>query len=77
MATRAATQRATTLTIDIDPGLEPAVRALAQLTPRSQELALTLIGQLAQGEGITMSRASSFLGTPAEGIPLWLAKLRQ
>lgn len=36
-----------------DNSLEPTVRALHQLSPQSQETITTLVGQLAQREGIS------------------------
>ena len=60
-----------------DSNLEPTVRALHQLSPQSQETIISLVGQLAGREGITvaMSQAPG-LQTPMEGIPLWVAKLK-
>jgi integrase/recombinase XerD len=58
--------------------LGPSVRALALLSPKSQEIAISLIRQLAEGEGISIApTATPGLQTPAEGIPLWIAKLKQ
>ncbi|MFC2048457.1 hypothetical protein ACFLSK_03390 [Chloroflexota bacterium] len=66
----------TTANIDHDI-LEPTARALSQLSPQSQETAVALVKQLAQREGINMSLTSApGLQTPAEGIPLWIAKLK-
>ena len=57
--------------------LEPTVRALSQLSPQSQETIISLVGQLAQREGIDVPLAQApGLQTPAEGMPLWVAKLR-
>lgn len=57
--------------------LEPTVRALHQLSPQNQETIISLVRQLAQREGIDVPlTASSGLQTPAEGIPLWVAKLK-
>jgi len=56
--------------------LEPTIRALQQLSPQSQETIISLVGQLAQREGIGVPlSASPGLQTPIEGIPLWVAKL--
>jgi len=50
---------------------------LAQLTPSSQRLVSSLVRQLAEREGINMATAASpGLKTPADGIPLWVAKLK-
>ncbi|MFC2025242.1 tyrosine-type recombinase/integrase [Chloroflexota bacterium] len=66
----------TTANIDHDI-LEPAVRALHQLSPQSQETAVALIRRLAETEGITvMSTSAPGLQSPAEGVPLWVAKLK-
>jgi integrase/recombinase XerD len=57
--------------------LEPAVRALHQLSPQSQELVTSLVRQLADREGIDVPLAPApGLQAPAEGIPLWVAKLK-
>ena len=57
--------------------LEPTVRALSQLSPQSQETIISLVGQLAQREGINVPLTQApGLQTPIEGIPMWLAKLR-
>ncbi len=49
--------------------LELAIRALQQLSPQSQETIISLVGQLAQGEGINIPLiASSGLQTPTERI---------
>ena len=57
--------------------LEPTVRALHQLSLQSQETITTLVRQLAEREGINVPlTASQGLQTPAEGVPIWLAKLR-
>ncbi len=60
-----------------DNSLEPTTKALQQLSPQSQEIAASLVRQLAQREGINgpLSQAPG-LQTPVEGIPLWLAKLK-
>jgi len=63
--------------ISSNVALEPTVGALQQLSPQSQEMAISLVRQLAEREGITiMSTLAPGLQTPAEGVPLWLAKLR-
>ncbi|MFC1941544.1 tyrosine-type recombinase/integrase [Chloroflexota bacterium] len=63
--------------IDGNHSLEPTVRALQQLSPQSQETAIALISQLAQREGVNMPLTSApGLQSPAEGIPLWVAKLK-
>jgi len=57
--------------------LEPTIGALQQLSPQSQEMAISLVRQLAEREGITiMSTSAPGLQTPIEGVPLWLAKLK-
>jgi len=60
-----------------DNTLEPTVRALGQLSPSSQGAVMALVRQLAEREGISMESANTpGFQSPAEGIPLWLAKLR-
>ncbi len=60
-----------------DSSLEPTIRALHQLSPNGQQADIALVGQLAEGEGITvMQTQSPGIQAPIEGIPLWLAKLR-
>ena len=57
--------------------IEPTVRALGQLSPSSQGAVAALVGQLAEREGISVELTGApGIQTPAEGIPLWLAKLR-
>ena len=57
--------------------IEPTVRALGQLSPSSQNAVVALVKQLAEREGINMEPTNApGIQTPAEGIPLWLAKLR-
>jgi hypothetical protein len=57
--------------------LESTVRALQQLSPSSQEAVIALVRQLAGREGIHMaSTQSPGLQSPAEGVPLWAAKLK-
>jgi len=60
-----------------DPRLEPTMRALAQLPPANQELAMNLIRQLADREGINIAIGPAMgLQVPAEGIDIWVAKLQ-
>ena len=60
-----------------DRFLEPVVRALCQLSPQSQELVTSLVRQLASRESISVAlTAAPGLQSPAEGIPLWVAKLK-
>ena len=57
--------------------IEPTVRALGQLSPGSQGAVAALVRQLAEGEGISVEPTGVLgLRSPAEGIPLWLAKLK-
>ena len=57
--------------------IEPTVRALGQLSPSSQGAVAALVRQLAEREGISVALTESpGIQSPAEGIPLWLAKLR-
>jgi integrase/recombinase XerD len=57
--------------------MESIVRALNQLSPQSQGIAASLVRQLAEREGISVPLSSApGLRSPAEGIPLWTAKLR-
>ena len=57
--------------------LEPAVRALGMLSPQSQEMAASLIRQLAEREGVHVALTSApGIQTPAEGIPLRVASLK-
>jgi hypothetical protein len=51
--------------------------ALGQLSPSSQGAVIALVTQLAEREGISVALAESpGIQSPAEGIPLWLAKPR-
>jgi len=60
-----------------DPRLQPTMRALAQLSPANQELAMNLIRQLAEREGINVALSPAMgLQVPAEGIDIWVAKLQ-
>ncbi len=60
-----------------DRPLRPIERTLAHLSPQSQELVAVMVRQLAEREGVAMAKASvPGLQTPAEGISLWVAKLR-
>jgi len=57
--------------------LGPTVRALSQLSPQAQEIAVSLVRQLAERGGINVPlTASQGLQTPTEGVPMWAAKLR-
>jgi len=57
--------------------MEPVVRVLNQLSLQSQGIAASLVRQLAEREGINVPLSSApGLQSPAEGIPLWTAKLR-
>jgi len=57
--------------------IEPTMRALRQLSPGSQGAVAALVRQLAEGEGIGMEPAGVLgLRSPAEGIRLWIAKLK-
>lgn len=57
--------------------IEPAIRALRQLSPGSQGAVAALVRQLADSEGISVEQTDAIgLRSPAEGIPLWLAKLK-
>lgn len=58
-----------------NPHLEPTIRALTHLSPQNQQVATSLIRQLAQTEGITVALEPCPLTTPAEGIQLWTADL--
>jgi integrase len=60
-----------------DHFLEPIIRALCLLSPQNQELVTSLVRQLADRESISVElTAAPGLQTPAEGIPLWVAKLK-
>ncbi len=64
--------------VNIDPLLESTVRALNAMSPQNRELVALLVRQLAEREGITMSLdAVQGLQSPVEGIPLWVAKMKQ
>lgn len=64
--------------IAIDPLLESTVKALNALSPPNRELVALMVRQLAEREGITMAIGpAQGLQTPAKGIPLWVAKLKQ
>ena len=53
------------------------MKALNQLSPQSQEIATSLVRQLAEREGIAVTlSATPGLQTPSEGMPLWIAKLK-
>jgi integrase len=57
--------------------IEPTIKALGQLSPSSQGAVIALVRQLAEREGISVELSNTLvLQSPAEGIPLWLAKLR-
>ena len=57
--------------------IEPTIRALQQLSPSSQSAVAALVRQLAEGEGISVEPTNVMgLRSPADGIPLWLAKLK-
>jgi integrase len=57
--------------------IEPTIRAIRQLSPGSQGAVAALVRQLAESEGISVEMPGSpGLPSPAEGIPLWLAKLK-
>lgn len=61
----------------IDPRLQPTVDVLNQLSPANQELAIALIRQLAEHEGITVGIGpSTGLQDLTDGIPLWVAMLK-
>ena len=61
----------------VNGSLEPTVRALYQLSPQAQEIAASLVRQLAQREGINVPLAQAQgLQAPIEGVPLWVAKLK-
>jgi integrase len=58
--------------------LIPTLEAIPHLSPQNQELVATLVRQLAQREGIQIACSSApGLQTPAEGIPIWLAHMKQ
>jgi len=60
-----------------DRRLEPVVQAVHQLSSQSQELVISIVRQLAEREGVNVAlTAAPGLQTPAEGIPLWVAKLK-
>jgi integrase/recombinase XerD len=60
-----------------DRPLEPVIQAVHQLSPQSQELVISIVRQLAEREGVNVPlTAAPGLQTPAEGIPLWVAKLK-
>ena len=58
--------------------MEPIMRAFQQLSPGSQGAVAALVRQLAESEGIISVEQAGNPGlrSPAEGIPLWLAKLK-
>ncbi len=60
-----------------DDNLGRLTRIIEALSPKSLRLAETMLSQLAEQEGIEAGSATSMLKTPAEGIPIWLAHLRQ
>ena len=61
----------------VDSAMEPTVRALNQLSPQAQEIAKSLVRQLAEREGITVTlSAAQGLQTPIERVPMWVAKLK-
>jgi integrase/recombinase XerD len=59
------------------PELEPAHRALELLSPANRQLVLTMLGSLAEREGISMGPSTSGLAAPADGLHLWEAKQKQ
>jgi integrase len=61
----------------VDPRLEPTISALSQLSPAKQELAMNLVRQLAEREGINVAISPAMgLQVPAQGIDIWVAKLQ-
>lgn len=70
--------RALDYTSPANDSIAPAAKALGALSPGNQELVITLIRQLAEREGVSwVSSAVPGLQTPAEGILIWLAHLKQ
>lgn len=63
----------------INPLMEQTVKALNALSPQNQELMNLMVRQLAEREGISMGDnvSTTALESPAQGIPLWVAKMKQ
>ena len=62
----------------IDPMLEPTVRALHALNPRGRELVVMMVRELASQQGVKVpSTSAQGLQQPVEGMPMWIAKLKQ
>ena len=60
----------------VPPELEPAVRAIALLSPSSRGILFSLLDQLAEREGITVLTQTSY-ALPVDNLKLWESKLRQ
>jgi integrase len=57
--------------------IEPVMWAFGQLSPASQGAVAALVRQLAESEGVNVEETGGpGLRSPAEGIPLWIAKLK-
>ena len=66
------------ITVNVGKDLEPVVSALLSLSPASMELVTSLVRQLAVREGIDLgAERKSRISCPADGVPMWTAKLRQ
>lgn len=77
VATKVASRQEAAM-VTVNPLIESTVKALNALNPQNQELVTLMVRQLAEREGITVAIGPSLgLQAPAEGIPLWVAKLKQ
>lgn len=64
--------------VTVGQEMEPIIMAMTGLSPASMELVTSLVKQLAAREGIDMGAdRKARIACPADGVPLWVAKLRQ
>lgn len=63
-------------TIEGMRGKDPVIAAFEALSAKAREVAAATIRQLAEAEGISVPEAPQWLKRPADGIPLWVAKLK-
>jgi len=60
-----------------ETSLDSAIQALEQMSPQSREVIVLLIKQLSEKEGVTTEPTpTSRLLTPADSMPMWVAKLK-
>lgn len=64
-------------TMPVPPELMSAVRTLGLLSASARGIVLTLLEQMAEREGVTMTSGENSLPSPADGLDLWQSKMRQ